>query len=142
MATIRENIMLAVLAKLSAMSSLPASKVFRNRKTAITRGDSPALLLRKDNEPAPEVVNVHQRQLHFVIEIYVRGENGESDADPIEAEVHNKLMMDRTLGGKCTLLIAADTEYESADADLTAHRTIMRFNALYRVEPENLSLAA
>lgn len=142
MATIRENIMLAVLAKLNALTSLPATKVFRCRNTAITRGESPCLVLRKDKEEAPEVFNVHERHLNFVIEIFVRGENGESDADPIEAEVHNVLMIDRTLGGKCTLLIAEDTEFEAEDADLTAHQTIMRFSALYRVEPENLSQAA
>lgn len=142
MATIRENIMLAVLAKLGALTSLPATKVFRCRKTAVTRDESPCLVLRKESEPLPEVRSVHERYLHFVIEIFVRSENGEADADTIEAEVHNVLMTDRTLGGKCTLLNAGETVFEDEDADLTAHKTIMRFSALYRVESENLSLAA
>lgn len=142
MATLRENIMAAVLAKLTALTTLPAAKVFRSKTTAVTRDESPCMVLRKDHELGPEIFNVHQRQLNFIVEIYVRGDNGETDADPIEAEVHQQLMADRTLGGSCVLLGAGDTEYESEDADLAAHRTRMRFSALYRVEPDDLSVAA
>jgi len=139
MASRREAIILAVRAKLNQLATVPASRVYRSRETAITRAESPAVVLRKDSDPAPENRNVDERRLHFVIEIYTRGENAEADADPIEVEIHDALMVDRTLGDKCILLEAGDTIFVDANADLPAHRTEMHFSALYRVKPEGLS---
>jgi hypothetical protein len=139
MATRREQIILAVIAKLATLISLPAGRVFRSRETAITRGEAPCVVVQKKSEPPPENRNVAEMRLGFVIEVYTRGENGEADADPIENEIHALLMADRTLGDTCLLLDANGTDWEGADADQPAHITLMGFSAMYRVEPENLS---
>jgi hypothetical protein len=139
MASRREAIILAVRAKLEALATVPASHVYRSRETAVTREESPAVVLRKDRDPAPENRNVDEHRLHFVVEIYTRGEDAEADADPIEVEIHAALMVDRTLGNKCILLEAGDTIFAGANADLPAHCTEMHFSALYRVEPGGLS---
>ncbi|PYJ07914.1 MAG: hypothetical protein DMF06_14250 [Verrucomicrobia bacterium] len=142
MASIREQIILAVLAKLQALQTLPATSIFRSRQTAITREESPCAVLRKLVEPAPENRNVDERRLEFAVEIYTRGDDAEAAADPIEVEIHAVLMADRTLGGSCTLLLAVDTIFEGADADQPAHRTEMHFSALYRVDSNDLSKPA
>jgi hypothetical protein len=139
MTTLREGIMSAVLNKLVTMSSLASTKVFRSRETAITRAESPCIVLRKVSEADPETFNVSQRELVFAVDIFSRGENAEVDTDAIENEVHSKLMAERTLGGKCTLLKALDTEWASDDADQDAHKATMKFSALYRCQSDDLS---
>jgi hypothetical protein len=141
MATLREQVLLAAFGKLQTLSSIQSSHVFRDRWTAVTRDESPAMVIRKESEAAPDSYNVAQHRIRFVVEIFTRGSDAEAAADPIEDEVHKKLMADRTLGGVCLLLDAAETEFEGADADGAAHKTIMHFEALYRVAPENLSEA-
>jgi hypothetical protein len=142
MASIREQIIVAVLAKLEALQSLPATSIFRSRQTAITRAQSPCAVVRKLVEPAPENRNVDERRLAFVVEIYTRGDDAEAAADPIEAEIHAVLMADRALGGVCTLLLPADTIFEGADADQPAHRTEMHFSAMYRADSNDLGKPA
>lgn len=140
MTTLREGVMAAVLSRLVTMSSLASSKIFRSRETAITRAESPCIVLRKQSEDSPENFNVAQRELVFAVDIYSRGENAEVDTDGIENEVHSKLFADRTLGGACTILHALQTEWVGEDADQTAHRSTMTYKAVYRCLPEDLSV--
>lgn len=142
MPTRRETIILAALAKLQTLTTLAATRVYRSREAAITRGESPCVVLRKVSDPVPENRNVDEHRLAFVVEVYARGENAEAIADPIENEIHKVLLADCTLGGVCTLLLASDTDFEGADADQPAHRTLMHFTAAYRVEYQDLSKPA
>lgn len=142
MPTRREQIILAVKAKLITLSTVPAARIYRSREAAITRGESPCVVLRKVTDPIPENRNVDERRFSFVVEVYARGENAEAVADPIEDEIHRVLMADCTLAGACTLLLASDTDFQGADADQPAHRTLMHFTASYRVEYQDLSKPA
>lgn len=132
--TLREQIVRAVVERLSSLRSVPRQSVFRSRQQALSSSELPAVVVRKVSDVIGERQGAHE--LTLGVEIYTRGEAAEADADPIAEEAHRALT---TFAVANTVLVPDDTAFDDADADGGAHRTIMIFKARYFCDTSDLA---
>lgn len=129
--SVRETLLAAVAALLT--NTTPAgANVFRSRVVALTRNELPAIVVK----PKAETVDNETRKLAFrnlgiEIEVHVRGDIPDQQADATLVAIHAALMADRTLAGKCAYILETETQWDFADADQSAGMIVMSYDITY-----------
>ncbi|MCI0430267.1 MAG: hypothetical protein L0210_06970 [Rhodospirillales bacterium] len=141
MASRREQIIEAIRVKLA---TIPGITTYRSRLTAITRGDSSAIVVRPALPPFGEEVvkrnnDLSERELMVIVEVVARGETADKVADPFCVSAHAKVMEDQTLGGLCLYLREVSTHWLMDDADLDVCVVSTRYRIHYRTAANTLN---
>ena len=139
MTTRRESILDAVKAALAGTTSV-GTRIYRSRVTALTRAESPALLLSWSNDTATQTTSLAtlDHTLTIEISVIVRGDTPDEVADPIVESLHNKIMTS-TLGGYTMDVIPTGTTNENVDADQPAGVITCSYQIKYRTLNNDLA---
>lgn len=144
MATLREQILQAVLALAATVPGIAATSRTRERATPVVESDCPALDLSPESEPDPQVLGTgaDRRDLALAFKIHTAGNGAYALADPIIQALHSKLYLDPTLGGLATTILPGATDFARDDADQTIGRTTVRYTVIYTTRRGDLSATA
>jgi hypothetical protein len=145
--TAREGILQYVLTLLSAV---PGATVVRSREAPIDRPEGFFILLKPEEEPVElrggggigggsYGAGVVLRNLTILITVVTRGTIPDQLADPIIQAVHAAVMADRTLGGRCAIVMEHSTKWDFEVADATALGAEMRYVIRYQTSATDLS---
>lgn len=141
MASRVEAIMQALVTALTvpAMTSVPAASVFRDLDSAISSG-FPAIVIEEGNEPAPGlgVISRAARELEFRLSVLIKGSAPYSLADAPLIEAYNRVMADRTLGGKAQEIVEGETTRERAVLEKPVAVVTKTFMVRYRTAETSL----
>jgi hypothetical protein len=137
MASRREQIMEAIRVKLATLSGIT---VYRSRLTALSRAESPAIVVRPEKEDIVKRNNdLSERELVLVIDVIARGAVPDSIADQYCVSAHAKIMEDETLGGLTLFTRELGTVWEMPqDTDVDAVVIPMRYLVSYRTAAKTL----
>lgn len=119
--TIREQILVAITAKLKTLATVPKESVYRDRTSPFLREESPAISITWKEEPVQLKSNqIARRDLNVELMIVVRGEEPTKIIDEIINDVHSTVMSDPTFEGIAAQTIGTDStmEVDSADGDV------------------------
>jgi hypothetical protein len=137
--TKREQIILSLMAKLYTVPGV-AGRIYRSREDALSRDESPSIILYWDNERVEEIVTAgSDKFLSIIISVYQRGEVPDKLADPIVEAVHFAVMQDPSLGGTVIDLAEDGTSVDFSEADQDAVIIDMRYIVHYRHSRSNLA---
>lgn len=127
----REQIMQAIV---TLLAGIPGSTgVYRSREDAMTREESPCVVVRPDGEDVEEVaIGLIDARLTVRVEVYARGAAPDSAADAVAEVAHSRLMSSPTLGGLAVDIIEDGTDFDAEGADQDAGITSMRFIVWHR----------
>jgi hypothetical protein len=140
MSTKREQIMLALKAKLDSMSPAPAGGVSRTRVYAFDRASLPAVTIEPiSDDPSEGPIPYVDWDLLVRIAVVVRGNAPDSLADPIAEQVHAAVMSDQTLGGLAMDVEPASAKFEFHPGDLPTAIVSLGFRISYRTLNTDLS---
>lgn len=133
MATIREQCMQALKARLAAISGLGLTGVHRSRMDKFAATESPALNLLPDNEdPSETTLGQVDARLAVEVQVYQRGAEPDRLADPIVQAVHAALLGEPTIGGLALDITENGTTWDFDATDSTALMVRMRFVVWHR----------
>jgi len=140
MTTIRENILDAAKAALAGTTSV-GTRIYRSRVTALTRAESPALLLSWSNDTASQTTSLAtlDHTLTIEISVIVRGDTPDEVADPIVESLHNKIMSNTALSNLVSDIYLTTTTNENIDADQPAGVITCSYEIAYRTLNNNLA---
>ena len=140
MTTKRETILNAVVTALAGTSNV-STRIYRSRVTAVTRDETPALLITWDSDTPVQTTSLATLDwsLDITISIISRGDIPDKVADPVIESVHSKIMADLTLGGYATDIIPALTSNEAVDSDQPAGIVNLNYQIKYRTSNTNLA---
>jgi len=138
--TRREHILDAVKTAINSTSGV-SSRVYRSRVVALTRAESPALLISWTNDAATQETSLATLDWTLEVQIacIVRGDTPDEVADSIVEDMHSRLMSDITLGGYAMDLIPTGTTNEAIDADQPAGVVTSTYQIRYRTSNDDLS---
>lgn len=141
--SIREQILLAVLAAVRpAVESLDAT-LHRSPTVAITREQCPALVVFPESESIAERANDRvTRELTVRLVALARAvppAAPESEADRLLTAAHAALLADGNLGGLALGIREMECEWEVEDADALAAAIPARYRITYRTLANDLS---
>lgn len=113
--SIREQIMALIFTKAQATTGL-SGRVYRSRPEAFSRNSTPALVVEcVRNTPNPTRAGVttmpHQLELLFLLMIDQQMPPDQA-SDPILVDLHNRLMVDLTLGGLSMDILPGETNWD------------------------------
>jgi len=132
----REQIIGAILAKLGAVSGVG---LYRSRLIALSRADSPAIVLRWEKDDVVKRNNdLSEREMVVVVDVIARGAVPDSVADQYCVSAHAKVMEDENIGGALFTRPMGDV-CEMQEADLDAVVVSMRYLIGYRTAAKTLS---
>ena len=137
--TARESILAYVLTLLSAVPGAIAS---RSREAPVERAEGTVIILRPEEEPIELRTGASStvlRNLTIVITVLSRGAIPDQVADPVIQAIHAAIMADRTLGGRCALLMEHSTKWDFELADQTALAAEMRYIVRYQTTATDIS---
>lgn len=139
MASKREQIIDAIVAALAGTVGV-STRIFRSRAAAISRAETPCLVVRPISEtPGDNVVDYREARLLVAIEVYVRSDSApDSAADDTEVSLHNKVMTDAGITALVIDRSAVQTIFEQDDADESALIVQMQYEFWYRHTREAL----
>jgi len=137
-----EAIAQAVHARLSALSTVPAARVYRDLVGALTAGKLPAIVVETGNEEAPEPQAMGAKKMRSVdirVTVLAAGENAFGAADPVVVESFGALIADPKLGGLAFDLTEGPTvrERETAESNIAGVTKLYRYR--YRTAGNSLS---
>jgi hypothetical protein len=132
--TKRETILQAIV---TLLAGIPGSTgVYRSREEAMTREESPAVIVRPDGEEVAEnTIGFIDARLTVVVEVYARGAAPDSVADPVVEVAFARMMAPATpaaLHPDVVDIIEEGTSFDAEGADLDAGITSMRFVVWHR----------
>jgi len=130
----REQIVQAILAGLVGTTGV-GSRIFRNLQEALTRDESPALVVSYAGEDVGEQSFANgqtEKRLQVVVGVYQRGADPDALSDTVCESVHAKMMAAPTLGGLAVDISEAGTTWDFDEADQTAVMVSMRYVVWYR----------
>lgn len=129
----REGILDAFVAALAGTVSV-GSSIFRTRTQALTKAQAPALVVRwgQDQFTGAWVADKQERVLTVELDVYHRGDEPDSLADPILVDAHTRLMADATLRGLVIDIYAGDTACQPEQADKDAVFITQQYLVKYR----------
>jgi hypothetical protein len=140
MTTKREQILAAVATKLAPTAGA-AGRVYRSRQEAMSRNESPAVVI----EPGPssataEPVSTCKIDWAFtlVIAVIARGTIPDQVADPVVKSVHSLLMADRSLGALVMDIWPMSRTPEFDRAESAAVVEVLTYRVQYRTSIEDL----
>ena len=141
--SIREQILLAVLAAVRQAAQTLGATVHRSPTVAITREQCPALVVFPESESITERSNDRvTRQLTVRVVALARAvppAAPETAADELLTAAHVALMMDSNLGGLALGIRELDCEWEVEDADAVAAAIPARYAIRYRTHVADLT---
>ena len=141
MASKREQILAALTTTLANTTGV-GTRIYRSRVAAITRTESPALVI----EPVTDEPTVNSSTylkidwlLRVRVVVIVRGETPENIADPTIESLHTKILNDPTIGGLAKDIQPATQTFEVLDADQPAGVITCEYEIEYRTGYNSLS---
>ena len=143
--SIRELILLAVLAAVRPAAQTLGAGVHRSPTVAISREQSPALVVFPESEVITERANdrvTRELTLRIVALALARAVPPavpETEADRLMAATHAALMADANLGGLALGIREQECEWEVEDADAVAAAIPARYQITYRTLASDLS---
>ena len=137
----REAILAAIETALAGTAGV-GSRIYRSRAEAISRNESPAIVIEPvtdeaDNSVYPKL----DWKLIVRVAVIVRGNVPDQIADPVVCDVHRKLLGDATLTGMIAEIVPARVAFDSMDADQPAGVVVMDYSIRYRTQAADLSLS-
>jgi hypothetical protein len=142
--SIREQILLAVVAIVRSAAEGLGATVHRSPSVAVTREQCPALVVFPESETVTERANDRvTRELTVRIVALARAIPPlmpEMEADELLTVVHAALMADGTLGGLALGIHEQECEWEVEDADAVAAAIPARYRITYRTFAADLSI--
>ena len=140
MTTRREHILDAVKSAISATAGVDG-RVYRSRVTALTRAESPAILLSWASETSSQVTSLASldHTLEIQVAVIVRGDTPDEVADPIVESLHGLLMADTSLGGYASDVVPTGTTNENFEADQPGGVITASYQVIYRTSNNNLA---
>jgi hypothetical protein len=142
--SIRERILLAVLAAVRPAAEGLGATLHRSPTVAIGREQCPALVVFPESETLIERANDRvTRELLIRLVALSRAvppESPETHADRLLTAAHRVLLADGNLGGLCLGIREQDGEWEVEDADATAAAIPARYRITYRTLANDLSI--
>lgn len=142
MQSIREQIIHAVVARLTPVATAQGATIRRQPTVATDRAHSPALLVFPESETVRRVNNRAERELVLRIVALAVGtgmEAPEPMADMLLTAAHLVLMADVTLGGLALGLEETDCDWQQDDADMEVAAIPARYRITYRTLAADLS---
>ena len=141
--SIRERILLAVLAAVRAPVTALGATLHRSPTVAIAREQSPALVVFPESEQISERANDRvTRKLTVRLVALARAvppAAPETQADLILTAAHAALMANRNLGGLALGIREQDCDWDIEDADAVAAAIPARYAITYRTLDTDLS---
>tara|TARA_Y100000592_G_scaffold72527_1_gene112832 strand:+ start:1134 stop:1553 length:420 start_codon:yes stop_codon:yes gene_type:complete len=138
MASKREQILAAIKTNLTGTTGV-GTRIYRSRVAALTRAESPALVL----EPITDTPNINNTRVDWTLRIrvvvIVRGEIPENIADSTIESLHTKILTNTTLGGLAIDIQPSTQSFEVLDADQPAGVITCEYEIQYRTEYNKLS---
>lgn len=135
MSTRAEQIIDEFMDVLTLPTSVASGAVWRSRLRPIPEGTALAVVVRRkpDIRLGDSTMDRQMRQLAVTVEIYARGDEPDSVADPLIESVMSRVMADRSLGGLCddVEVDSVDTEWAARDTDLVMMD--LTFNVRYEI---------
>ncbi len=141
--SIREQILLALLAAVRPAAQALGAGVHRSPTVALSRELCPALVVFPESEQITERANDRvTRELTVRLVALARAVPPaipETEADRLLTAAHAALLADRNLGGLCLGIREQDCEWEVEDADAVAASIPARYCVTYRTLDTDLS---
>lgn len=142
--SIRERVLLAVIAAVRPAAEPFGATVHRSPAVAISREQSPALVVFPEADAITERANDRvTRELTVRIVALVRAvppAAPDSEADRLLTAAHAALMADLNLGGLALGIHEQECEWETEDADAVAAAIPARYRITYRTLARDLSV--
>ena len=139
MTTIREQI-LAEIATVLAGTTGVGTRIYRSRPEAVTRGETPVILIEPVMDKAlQQVIRFTEHSLTVRLSVVVRSATPDQAADSVIESMHSKLMEDITLGGLAMAIDEGATQFLIEDADKPSAVIACDYDIRYRTRVENLS---
>ena len=142
--SIREQILLAVLAAVRPAAEGLGATLHRSPTVAIGREHCPALVVFPESEAIAERANDRvTRELTVRLVALARAvppDTPETEADRLLTAAHRALMADGNLGGLALGIREQDCEWEVEDADAVAAAIPARYRITYRTLANDLSI--
>lgn len=138
--TIREQILAAIQTALAGTEGVDA-RIYRSRPEALSRAESPALLIEPVSNVPVGQYSVGPVDNVFSVRISVVARGGVPDqlADPVIASLHSKIMADTSLGGVAIDVEPGPTNYVIDDSDQPAAVISCLFNVRHRTSLTDLT---
>jgi hypothetical protein len=138
MATLHEQILARLLVIASAVPGVLLAE--RSRRTGVDRDQTPAILIRPDQEDDERFGDLADRhQLGVQLIVMTRGEPWDTVADPIVDALHKAVMKDTALKALSLDVRRAAREPEDTNADATAGQYTLRYRVTYLTRADDLS---
>ncbi len=141
--SIREQILLAVVAALRPSATSLGASLHRSPTVAISREECPALVVFPESDAITERANDRvTRELTLRITALARAiapTAPETEADQLLTAAHAALMADVNLGGLALGIKEIECEWEVEDADAVAAAIPARYCITYRTLAANLA---
>ena len=138
MASKREQILAAIKTNLTGTTGV-GTRIYRSRVAALTRSESPALVL----EPITDTPDINNTRIDWTLRVrvvvIVRGEIPENIADSTIESLHTKILTNTTLGGLAIDIQPSTQSFEVLDADQPAGVITCEYEIQYRTEYNKLS---
>ena len=141
--SIREQILLAVMAAVRPAAEALGATLHRSPTVALTREQCPALVVFPEAEQITARANDRvTRQLVIRVVALARAVAPavpETQADRLLTAAHAALLADPNLGGLALAVDELDTEWDTEDADAPAAALPARYRITYRTRVQDLA---
>tara|TARA_R100000329_G_scaffold132122_1_gene111601 strand:+ start:571 stop:999 length:429 start_codon:yes stop_codon:yes gene_type:complete len=141
MASKREQILAALTTSLANTTGV-GTRIYRSRVAAITRAESPALVI----EPITDEPTINSSSylkidwtLRIRVAVIVRGETPENVGDATIESLHTKILNDPTVGGLAKDIRPATQTFEFIDSDSPVGLITCEYEIEYRTSYNNLA---
>lgn len=132
MASKRETIAAAFATALTGTVNV-GTRIFRNLEDALTREDSPSLVVRAVSDiPERNSFSFIDSRLTLSVDIYGRGVDVEAVLDPVAVSAYAKIMTDSGIRALVMDIEPGAHNWEFEGADQDAGILTMQFTVLYR----------
>ena len=140
MTTVRENIIEDIISSLADTTNV-GTRIFRSRVVALTRGQTPALIVEPISDTPEQNTSLPTLDWSLLVRIsvIVRGDEPDEVADPIIESLHAKIMADLTLGGEAIDVQPAQTTFNFFEADNPAGVIFCEYDVRYRTQVADLT---
>lgn len=142
MQSIREQIIQAVVARLTPVATAQGATIRRQPTVPTDRAHMPALLVFPESESVRRINDRAERELVLRIVALAMGtatEPPEPIADMLLTAAHLVLTADATLGGLAIGLEETDCDWQQDDADMEAAAIPARYHITYRTLAHDLT---
>ena len=134
MATKRERILAAIKTNLANTVGV-GTRIYRSRAEALTRSETPAIIIEPISDTPAETQNFNDRinwDFRIRISVIVRGTTPDQVADPTIESLHTKVLTDPSIGGLALDIRPSTTSFEILEADQPAGVISCEFDIEYR----------